>query len=38
MMGAGFAREEINPDIKVDVAAITTIATLQLRGYAIITD
>lgn len=38
MMGAGFAREEINPDVKVDVAAITTMATLQLRGYAIITD
>jgi intracellular sulfur oxidation DsrE/DsrF family protein len=38
MMGAGFAREEINPDVKIDVAAITTMATLQLRGYAIITD
>jgi intracellular sulfur oxidation DsrE/DsrF family protein len=38
MMGAGFARNEINPDVKVDVAAITTMATLQLRGYAIITD
>jgi intracellular sulfur oxidation DsrE/DsrF family protein len=38
MMGAGFARDEINPDVKVDVSAITTMATLQLRGYAIITD
>jgi intracellular sulfur oxidation DsrE/DsrF family protein len=38
MMGAGFARDEINPDVKVDVAAVTTMATLQLQGYAIITD
>ncbi len=38
MMGAGFAHEDLNPDVKVDVAAITTMATLQLQGYAIITD
>lgn len=38
MMSAGFARIELNPDVKVDVAAITTIATLQLRGYAVIQD
>lgn len=38
MMSAGFARDELNPDVKVDVAAITTMATLQLRGYAVIAD
>ena len=38
MLAAGFARDELNPDVKVDVAAITTMATLQLRGYAIIQD
>ena len=38
MVAAGFARDELNPDVKVDVAAITTMATLQLRGYAVIQD
>lgn len=38
MMSAGFVRDELNPDVKVDVAAITTMATLQLRGYAVIAD
>jgi intracellular sulfur oxidation DsrE/DsrF family protein len=38
MMGAGFTRAELNPDVKVDVAAITTMATLQLRGYAVVQD
>jgi hypothetical protein len=38
MMSGGFAREELNPDVKVDIAAITTMATLQLRGYAVIQD
>lgn len=38
MNAAGFARDELNPDVKVDVAAITTMATLQLRGYAVIQD
>jgi intracellular sulfur oxidation DsrE/DsrF family protein len=38
MVSAGFARDEINPDVKVDIAAITTMATYQLRGYAIIQD
>ena len=27
MMAGGFAREELNPDVKVDIAAITTMAT-----------
>lgn len=38
MIGNGFAREELNPDVKIDVSAITTLATLQLRGYAVIQD
>jgi intracellular sulfur oxidation DsrE/DsrF family protein len=38
MMALGFARDELNPDVKVDVAAITTMATMQLRGYAVIQD
>lgn len=38
MMGAGYTKDEISPDVKIDVAAITTMATLQLRGYAIIQD
>ena len=38
MVAAGFARDELNPDVKVDVAAITTLATLQLKGYAVIQD
>jgi intracellular sulfur oxidation DsrE/DsrF family protein len=38
MVAAGFARDEINPDVKIDIAAITTMATYQLRGYAIIQD
>ena len=38
MIGQGFSRDELNPVVKVDVAAITTMATLQLQGYAIIQD
>ncbi|MGB5077619.1 MAG: DsrE family protein [Sphingorhabdus sp.] len=38
MVALGFAREELNPDIRIDVAAITTIGTLQMRGYALIPD
>lgn len=38
MAALGYAREELNPDVHVDVAAVTTIATLQMRGYALIPD
>ncbi|NCP12673.1 MAG: DsrE family protein [Sphingomonadales bacterium] len=38
MAANGFAREELNPDVRVDVSAITTLATLQLKGYAVIQD
>jgi len=38
MAANGFAREELNPDVRVDVSAITTLATLQLQGYVVIQD
>lgn len=38
MVSGGYTKAELNPDVKVDVAAITTMATLQLQGYAVIQD
>ena len=38
MMAMGYAKEELNPDVKVDVSAITTVATMQMRGYAVMQD
>jgi len=38
MVANGFAPEELNPDVRVDLSAITTLATLQLKGYAVIQD
>lgn len=38
MVANGFAREDLNPHVRVDVSAITTLATLQLKGYAVIQD
>lgn len=38
MMANKFARDELKPDVKVDTAAMTTVATLQLKGYALIPD
>ena len=38
MAALGYAPDELNPDVHVDVAAVTTIATLQMRGYALIPD
>lgn len=32
------AASEVVPQVKVDLAAVTTLATLQLRGFALITD
>jgi intracellular sulfur oxidation DsrE/DsrF family protein len=29
---------DIDPDVQIDVSALTTLATLQLRGYALIPD
>lgn len=38
MQALGYARDELHPDVKVDVSAITTVATLQMRGYAVMQD
>lgn len=38
MVAMGVARKELNPDVRVDVSAITTIGTLQMRGYSLIQD
>ena len=38
MVGHGYSPAEINPNVKVDTAAITTMATLQLQGYALLPD
>lgn len=34
----GVTREDLLPGVHIDTAAITTMATLQLKGYAIIQD
>ncbi len=38
MAGHGYKRDEINPNVKVDTSAITTMATLQLKGYVLLPD
>jgi intracellular sulfur oxidation DsrE/DsrF family protein len=38
MMAAGYGRDALHPDVKVDVSAITTVATYQMRGYALLQD
>lgn len=38
MQALGYVREEMNPDVKFDVSAITTVATMQMRGYAVMQD
>lgn len=38
LAGNKIAREAVNPAIKIDAAALTTLANLQLRGYAMIPD
>ncbi len=37
-LARGYATEEINPLVKVDPAAIITIATLQSKGYGLVQD
>ncbi len=32
------ARSEVLPEVEVDLAALTTLSTLQLRGYALLPD
>jgi intracellular sulfur oxidation DsrE/DsrF family protein len=36
--GRGVTREDLLPGVKIDTSAITTMATLQLRGWAVIQD
>ena len=38
MQALGYGKDELNPDVKVDVSAITTVATMQMRGYAVMKD
>ena len=38
MLAMGYAKEDLSPDVKVDVSAITTVATMQMRGYAVMQD
>ncbi len=38
MVGHGYKPAEINPNVHVDTSAITTMATLQLQGYALLPD
>lgn len=38
MAANGFAHDEVNPDVQIDISAITTLASLQLQGYAVIQD
>lgn len=38
LAGAKIARGEVLPDVQVDLSALTTLSTLQLKGYALIPD
>lgn len=38
LAGAKIARDEVLGDVQVDLSALTTIATLELNGYALIPD
>jgi hypothetical protein len=38
MISRGYKPAEINPNLHVDTSAITTMATLQLQGYALLPD
>ncbi len=38
LAAAGFAPDEVDKRVQVDVAALTTLANLQLRGHALIPD
>lgn len=35
---ASIKRDEVLPQVQVDLSAVTTLATLQLRGYALLPD
>jgi intracellular sulfur oxidation DsrE/DsrF family protein len=36
LAGTKIARSEVLPDIQVDLSALTTLTTLQLKGYALV--
>lgn len=38
LAGAKIARTEVLPQVQVDLSALTTLSTLQLRGYALLPD
>lgn len=38
LAGAKIARSEVLPQVQVDLSALTTLSTLQLRGYALLPD
>ncbi len=38
LAGAKIARNEVLPEIQVDLSALTTLTTLQLQGYALVPD
>ena len=38
LAGQGYDPSEVSPDVVVDDSALTTLASLQLRGYALIPD
>ena len=38
LAGLKIGRDEVLPQVQVDLSALTTIATLQLKGYALIPD
>jgi intracellular sulfur oxidation DsrE/DsrF family protein len=38
LAGAKIARSEVLPDVQVDLSALTTLSTLQLKGYALLPD
>ena len=38
LAGAKIARSEVLPEIQVDLSALTTLSTLELKGYALIPD
>jgi intracellular sulfur oxidation DsrE/DsrF family protein len=38
LAGAKIARSEVLPGVQVDLSALTTVSTLQLKGYALLVD
>jgi intracellular sulfur oxidation DsrE/DsrF family protein len=38
MIGNGITSDQLTPGVVIDDSALTTLANLQLRGYALIPD